>query len=295
LLTLRYGCGSLGTPGHRSRPTGERVTPLRNPFVFPDRPEERAIILDLDAVDEAGKVYHVEMQTTAEANLRKRMMFVWSAVYRHQLAQGEGFGKLAPVISVWFCDRNVVAAEELSARPAPWHTRWLVQEELSHARFLDDFDLHIVELDRFRQQGPCVPSTRWQQFLANAETWAEVPPGLESPLLEKAMNVLDRINTRHRDVYEARLNEERRRIDQEEALAAALAAKERAEAAKEKAEAAKEKAETAKEKAETASAAKDAELAEAKERAEAAEAAKAESDARIAQLLAQLRAQGAES
>jgi len=49
---------------------------LRNPFVFPDRPDDRAVILDLDAIDQAGKVYHVEMQTTAEANLRKRMMFV---------------------------------------------------------------------------------------------------------------------------------------------------------------------------------------------------------------------------
>ena len=87
-----------------------------------------------------------------------------------------------------------------------------------------------------------------------------MPTGLESPLLEKAMNVLDRINTHHRDVYEARLNEERRRIDQEEALAEALAAKERAEAAK--------------------------------ERAEAANAAK---DAQIAQLLAQLRARDSES
>jgi predicted transposase/invertase (TIGR01784 family) len=240
---------------------------LRNPFVFPDRPDDRAVILDLDAIDQAGKVYHVEMQTTAEANLRKRMMFVWSAVYRHQLAQGDGFAKLAPVISVWICERAVAVDAELSPRARPWHTRWLVQEELSHATFLDDFDLHIVELDRFRRDGPCAPSTRWQQFLANAETWATVPTGLESPLLEKAMNVLDRINAHHRDVYEARLNEERRRIDQEEALAEALAAKERAEAAKESAEA-------------------------AKERAEAANAAK---DAEIAQLLAQLRARDSES
>jgi len=84
--------------------------------------------------------------------------------------------------------------------PRPWHTRWLVKEELSHAGFIEDFDRHIVELDRFRRFAPCVPSTRWQQFLANAETWASVPSGLESPLLEKAMNVLDRINTWHRDV-----------------------------------------------------------------------------------------------
>jgi hypothetical protein len=98
-----------------------------------------------------------------------------------------------------------------------------VRESESGARFSRDVELHIVELDRLRRHGPTTPSTRWLQFIANAEHWDEVPAGLSSPLLEKAMNVLDRINTHQRDVYEARLNEERRRIDQEAETAAAKA------------------------------------------------------------------------
>jgi predicted transposase/invertase (TIGR01784 family) len=226
-----------------------RSVQLRNPFVFPDVPDDRTVILDLEATDEAGVTYHIEMQTTAEANLRKRMMFVWSAVYRHQLAQGDGFWKLRPVISLWICERSVVTDAELAERahPTPWHTRWVVQEEHLHRRFSDDFELHIIELDRFRRFAPRDPSTRWQQFIANAEGWAEVPPGLESPLLEKAMSVLDRINADQRDVYEARLNEERRRLGEQEALQEERRARLEERRAREAAEAAREAAEAARE------------------------------------------------
>ncbi len=99
-----------------------RSVKLRSPFVFPESPSDRAVVVDLDATDDAGDVYHVEMQTTAESTLRKRMMFVWAAVFRHQLTQGDGFAKLAPVISVWICERSVVTDAEVgrgTARGTP--------------------------------------------------------------------------------------------------------------------------------------------------------------------------------
>ena len=49
---------------------------------------------------------------------------------------------------------------------------------------------------------------------------AEVPAEVNSPLVEKAMNVLDRFrhNDHARAIYEARMNEERQRIASEAAL-----------------------------------------------------------------------------
>jgi hypothetical protein len=60
----------------------------------------------------------------------------------------------------------------------------------------------------------------WLWFPAEPETWADVPVEVNSPLMEKAMNVLDRFrhNGHARAIYEARMNEERQRIASEAAL-----------------------------------------------------------------------------
>ena len=93
---------------------------LLNPVLSPTIHEGRLVIVDLVAMDDRGAQVQVEMQTTAGAHLRPRMLHGWANLYGRQLSAGQGFGQLRPVISVWFCDRDVLPPPPPSrAAPGP--------------------------------------------------------------------------------------------------------------------------------------------------------------------------------
>ena len=194
---------------------------LLNPVLSPTMHEGRLVIVDLVAVDDRGAQVQVEMQTTAGAHLRPRMLHGWANLYGRQLSAGQGFGQLRPVISLWFCDRDVLPPPPPS-RARPFHARFEVAEVQGGPAFLDHFSLHVVELNRFRAaaQAPS-PEDRWLHFLAEAEGWRAVPPLLHSGPLEAAMTLLEsiRANPEERAIYEAYCKQEAIRVTAEEALA----------------------------------------------------------------------------
>lgn len=173
------------------------------------------------------------------------MLFTWASIYRRQLQRGDPYLQLRPVISIWFCDRNVIAAPPGEA-PRPWHSRWKVRDEAGTV-WCSDLEIHLVELERWRRAASAAGrlDERWVRFLAEAEDWVDVPEGLSDPLMEKAMHVLEKFqhDPRARTLYEARVKEERLRLTQEIVMQQMREAKERAEAGWERAEAERERAE----------------------------------------------------
>jgi predicted transposase/invertase (TIGR01784 family) len=224
----------FGAPGHEpllidllnsvlrpARPVVE--VQLLNPVLSPKTHDGRLVIVDLVAIDDRGAHVQVEMQTTAGAHLRKRMLHGWASLYARQLSAGQGFDALRPVISLWFCDRDVLPPPP-PVRARPFHARFEVAEVDGGPTFLDHFSLHVVELSRFRAATTAPsPEDRWLHFLAEAEGWRAVPPLLHSSPLEAAMTLLEsiRANPEERAIYEAYCKQEAIRITAENALAAA--------------------------------------------------------------------------
>jgi hypothetical protein len=160
-----------------------------------------------------------------------------------------GYDTLRPVISVWICDQNVV---DTPPSHDAWHTTWEIRERSTHAVWCRDFELHVIELDRVRRSQAAIGP--WLRFLAEAEAWGDVPAEVNSPLMEKAMNVLDRFrhNDHARAIYEARMNEERQRIANEALLRKATEEKEQERQARAVAEQARDAEARAREAAEQA-------------------------------------------
>ena len=245
---------------------------LDDPFVLPDQVDDKLVVVDLKATDASGRVFQVEMQALSSPQLRAQMLFSWASLYRQQLAVGAPFSALRPVIAVWFCDRDVLSLAELPAS-RPWHSRWELREAQSRARWSEHCELHVVELGRWRREKSALdPSDRWVRFLAEAERWDTLPVGLEGPLMEKAMRVLDRFATdkHQRALYEARLNADHLEATWREAVRQAQAERDAAQAERDAAEA---KLDAAEAKVDAAEAERDtvaAKLdAEARARAEA--------------------------
>ena len=167
---------------------------LLNPVLSPEAHDGRLIVVDLVAIDDQGAQVQVEMQTTAHAHLRPRMLHGWARLYGAQLSAGQPFSELKPVISLWFCDRDALPAPP-PGRERPFAAHFEVAERQGGRVLSDHFGLHIIELRRFRAAsaaGPR-PEDRWLHFLAEAEGWRAVPPLLHSRPLEAAMTLLHSI------------------------------------------------------------------------------------------------------
>ena len=63
----------------------------------------KGIRLDIYAKDENGNVYDIEMQTTADANLRLRSRYYHSEMDVHQLKKSESYTKLKKSIVIFIC------------------------------------------------------------------------------------------------------------------------------------------------------------------------------------------------
>ena len=239
------------------RPPIVSVT-ITNPVKILEFLGDKDMVVDLLARDAEGTLFQVEMQSWGHTGLKERMLYAWSALYQRQSGAGKTFGALRPVISIWLVDKNCFRAAR------EFHHRFQVMSREEGIVLSDDLDIHVLELDRWREgsEWKVAPAIgRWMSFFSGAEGWADVPPSLQSPVLEDAMTVLQtfRDNNEWNHAYRARLEFQMIQASMAEDLEkkqreteAALQAKERAEARAEAAgaEADRERAEKERERAE---------------------------------------------
>ena len=270
---------------------------LTNPFTRMDHLGDSHIVVDVLAYGPDGHAFHVEMQTSIHSKLSERMLFGWATLYHAQIARGEGYLRLRPVVSIWLLDRNLFRSA------TDYHHRFRLRDQAG-LELSSDLEIHVIELDRWRSAPDRGAAGGWIWFFAEAETWPQVPVEVDRPTLESAMSVLTEFqqNAAQNDLYRSRLQamllqatlaqdaqEKAEALAREEALEAALEA-ERAE--KERALSAEAKERAEKERALSAEAQERAEKeqalsAQARERAE-----KENARAELAKALERLRAAG---
>ena len=169
------------------------------------------------------------------------MLYAWATLYKGQLGRGDDYSELRPLVAIWIMDENVFRGA------TDFHHRFRLRDDAGTLELSSHLELHVLELDRWRKRPePSTPAglLGWMRFFTEAETWAEVPPDIDTPVLESAMAVLTdfQMNAARNDIYRARLDYMRVQKTAATGLALALAEKEQALAREEKALADKEQA-----------------------------------------------------
>lgn len=202
-----------------------------NAVQMPTFDGQAALRLDLKVVDEAKRVYQVEMQRQRHRGLDKRMLYGWARLYADQLGAGVDYDKLDPVVSIWICEEDAFPGSPRA------HLRFTLREVEDNLVLHADIRFEIIQLAHVTAGGTGLADAAlggWCRLLNEAATWNEVPAALHNPLLEEAMTILNdfRTNIQLNSLYRARLDFQREQFarakEAEERMAAETAAKEAA-------------------------------------------------------------------
>jgi len=244
---------------------------LKNPYNAKDYMSAKDTIVDVKATDNQGKIYQIEIQTSAFRTLKHRMLYTWSHVYKDQLQQGDRYQNLHPVISIWLLSKNVIS-EKVSD---DYHHHFEAHDIRNGVTLSDHFNIHIIELPKWEATRVATPKQQWLYFFKEGgRINADSPPDVlkTSKVMVQAMDTLRQFSDQedNYDLYQARqayileqntiaydlelaLEEKKQALEaKEEALegeAQALKAKEQERKAKEQERKAKEQERKAKEKA----------------------------------------------
>ena len=174
---------------------------LLNPYTEKSYMQDKLSILDIRAIDQKGRPLCIEMQVTDQLHYEKRALFLWSKVYSEQLRMGDPYSTLKKTIGIHLLNFN------LMDEPG-FHNVYAVMNQKSHKRQFADFQLHVVELEKFDQHKTAKTALdRWVTFLTKAHeiTSKRMPQPLASDSsIKRAMEVLEtlHLSEEERKVYD---------------------------------------------------------------------------------------------
>ena len=114
---------------------------IENPFNAANFAGQETSIVDINAHDNEGKKYDIEMQLIDAVGFTDRVLYYWSKMYSNLLNRGEDYEYLCPVILI------VVTRFELFPQLADLHNVFtLSAEKDSSVLFSDQIEVHSLEL-----------------------------------------------------------------------------------------------------------------------------------------------------
>jgi predicted transposase/invertase (TIGR01784 family) len=181
---------------------------LRNPYNLADYQAGKMSVLDVKAVDRKGRWYNVEMQISQDLHFEKRAIYYWAKLVTEQLSEGMMFKELRKTISINILGFNFILDN------SNHHNVYRITNVTTGEddRFHDTFELHYIELKKFRKQYEDLvyPLDRWITFLTKAHELAgkkQLPRILaDDQDILKAMDAVGRMfNPEERLIYEVRM------------------------------------------------------------------------------------------
>ena len=85
---------------------------LLNPINERDSASEKLSIVDIKAMDDAGRTFQIEIQLSVDAWLPIRMLFTLASVFVKTMKKGDEYQKLKPVYGIWVLGRNLIKRYE---------------------------------------------------------------------------------------------------------------------------------------------------------------------------------------
>lgn len=181
-------------PGPGIKILGEaiRITSIKilNPFVGPNFDGDKWLVLDILAMDERGRKFNVEMQTSIPAGLRQRLAYYDARLYVEQMRESDQYNELRPAIVICVLEKPLLRDSDLL------HTDFRLRDVTGRV-LTDDLQVHLLELTKLtatrEDLGIATPQEKWSYFLLNADklTMQEVGNLFPDPEFVEAAGVLE--------------------------------------------------------------------------------------------------------
>jgi predicted transposase/invertase (TIGR01784 family) len=174
---------------------------LMNPYTDKDSPRDKQSIFDIQARTVEGKLINIEMQLFNKYDNEKRTLYYWSKQYSSQLEKGQAYSKLRKCVTINILNFSILPNER-------YHSVFHLREDHSGIPFIDDMEIHIMELSKLGQQP--IPSEggllNWLLFLKSEDTSNWEVLKMNEPQLGKAMTALEYLSqsAEARRLYEMR-------------------------------------------------------------------------------------------
>jgi predicted transposase/invertase (TIGR01784 family) len=152
---------------------------VQNPGLPKDFPDDKGSFLDVHVLLDDGSRVDVEMQCSQHPTFRGRALYYWSQLFSVQLEAGEGYERLAAVVSILFLDYREFAF-------ARYHEVFRLLGEQTGAHFSPLLEIHTIELPKLPAQTGGDPLARWGRFFASTDRDELRRLAEEDPMIQKA-------------------------------------------------------------------------------------------------------------
>ncbi len=128
---------------------------------IPDFYGEKTSRLDVVTRLSDGTIVNIEIQTNMQDFSDKRQLSYWSNLYLRQFQRGEAYTVANKTICIWILDGEVYNFPK-------YHSKWKIKEDESNVKnSFDDFEIHIIELKKFRKLDIMKPKKKefWLWFI----------------------------------------------------------------------------------------------------------------------------------
>ena len=204
---------------------------ISNPFLLQEYKGDKLGILDVKLKLKTGKVLNIEIQVDPMPFMESRIMFYVSKLVTEQINESEQYDKIKRVISIITTDHTLIKESD------KFHHRFGLYDIESRILLTDIMEIHTLEIPKarklFRDKEDNTTNKPqlldWMKFL-DVKTEEELNMLAEkSPVMKKATIRLLELSAdeRARQLYEARLKEQRDSWAREQgAVSAALKTRE---------------------------------------------------------------------
>jgi predicted transposase/invertase (TIGR01784 family) len=149
---------------------------LANPYQVPKIPELKETILDINATNENGDNFIVEMQKKDLGDFTKRSLYYTSKAYTSQLPKGQNYAILKKVYFIGILNFNIFDNVD-------YISRHLIINQETGTQDLKDFEFSFVELPKFNKKLKQLTTNldKWIYFLQNASDLEIIPTEYKDP------------------------------------------------------------------------------------------------------------------
>lgn len=117
------------------------LTPREIPGLLP---EDKEVILDIQATDQQQRQFSIEMQVNPQGFYRARALYYACGLYHTQLRQGQSYLALKPVYSIHLLCFNLWPEGEVPRI----HSIFELRDRFDGRLYSDLLELHVVELEK---------------------------------------------------------------------------------------------------------------------------------------------------
>ena len=133
--------------------------------LIPDFYNGKVSKLDVKTVLKDNTIVNIEIQTNMQDYSEKRNLVYWSKLYLSQFERGNKYEKANKTICIWILDGEVYDFNK-------YHSKWkITEEDIGKTISFDDFEIHIIELKKFRKLDIIKPMKKdfWLWFIDYTE------------------------------------------------------------------------------------------------------------------------------